>query len=313
MKKFHRPVLLKEVLDYLGKEGKGVFLDGTIGGGGHSRALLEANDNWEIIGIDKDPRALKEAEENLRPWEKRIRLFHGDFKDFEIFLERARVSKLDGVLLDLGVSSFQLDNPERGFSYHQEGPLDMRMDPTRGKTAADLLNELPPHDLARIFKEYGEERWAKKISGIIEKKRKEKRIETTRELEEIVVKAVPHDPGGHPARRVFQALRIAVNEELKGLGLAIEKMIEYLSPRGRIGIISFHSLEDRLVKNVYRKLSQCNCPKNLPCVCEGAKIKILTRKPIEPGLEEIEQNRRSRSSKFRVAEKLFLNEGKEDE
>ncbi len=311
MQNFHQPVLLNEVLEFLGNS-KGFFLDGTIGGGGHSKVLLEKNETIEIIGIDKDPRALEEAKQILEPWKEKVRFFHGDFKDFEVYIGELGITGFGGVLLDLGVSSYQLNRPERGFSYHQDGPLDMRMDPTSGKTAADLLNGFPVHDLSRIFKEYGEERWAKKIAGKIEKRRKEKRIETTRELAEIITQTVPHDRGGHPARRVFQALRIAVNDELKGLGKTIEKMVDFLNPQGRMGIITFQSLEDRLVKNVFRKLSQCNCPKNLPCVCTGPQIKILTKKPVEPSEEEVEQNRRARSSKLRVIEKLNLTKGKEE-
>ncbi len=312
MSEFHRPVLVQEVLHYLGGV-SGYILDGTIGGGGHSKALLEQNANLHIIGIDKDPQALEQAKKNLGSLSRRVRFFQGDFKDFSVFLEETGLRRLDGILLDLGVSSYQLDTPERGFSYHAQGPLDMRMDPTEGKTAADLVNDLSTHDLARIFKEYGEERWAKKIARIIESRRNEKKIDTTSELVDIIKSAVPHDPGGHPARRVFQALRIAVNNELQGLGRAIEKMIDFLNPMGRIGIITFHSLEDRLVKNVFRKLSQCNCPKSLPCVCDGPRVKIITKKPIEPGPEELETNRRARSSKFRVAEKLEIKKGKEEE
>jgi len=311
MQNFHQPVLLNEVLEFLGDR-QGFFLDGTIGGGGHSKALLETNESIEIIGIDKDPRALEEAKKNLEPWREKVRFIHGDFKNFQAYIAEQGISGLGGILLDLGVSSYQLDKPERGFSYHQDGPLDMRMDPTGGKTAADLLNELPAHDLSRIFKEYGEERWAKKIAAKIENRRKEKRIETTRELAEIITQTVPRDPGGHPARRVFQALRIAVNNELKGLGKTIEKMVGFLNPQGRMGVITFQSLEDRLVKNVFRNLSQCNCLKNLPCVCEGPQIKILTRKPVEPTEEEVGRNRRARSAKLRVIEKLNLTKGKEE-
>ncbi len=311
MSEFHQPVLVKQVQKFLG-EIEGPLLDGTIGGGGHSRRLLEINEKIQIIGIDRDPQALQETEKNLENWKDRVKLYQGNFKDFPGFMERAGVSKLGGALLDLGLSSHQLNSPERGFSYHYDGPLDMRMDPREKTTAAELLNQLSVPELARIFKEYGEERWARKIARALVRERKNNRIKTTQQLTRLIEGVVPYDPGGHPARRVFQALRIAVNEELKDLGLTIERLVDYLLPRGRIAIITFHSLEDRVIKKIFRDLSQCNCPRDLPCVCSGPRAKVLTRKPIQPDQEELAKNRRARSSKLRVAEKLESGKGKEE-
>jgi len=300
---FHKPVLTQEILDFFGEK-EGYLIDGTLGGGGHSKALLEKNKNIKIIGLDKDPQALKAARENLASYHDRLYAFQADFRDMDRVVQEMGVEKVSVVLLDLGVSSHQLDSPERGFSYHQDGPLDMRMDPTKGKTAADLINSMSVQEMKRVFKVYGEEKNAGKLAKRIDAERRLKKIKTTRELARIVSEVSKYDPGGHPARRVFQALRIAVNEELEGLEKALQKAIDLLLPKGRLGVITFHSLEDKIVKRAFRELAECNCPKNLPCVCGGPEVKILTRKPISPAEGEIEKNRRARSAKLRVVEKL---------
>ncbi len=306
MKDFHCPVLLKEVLEIMG-ELEGYCVDGTVGGGGHARLILKENPKLKIIGIDRDPRAVKEARKNLKDFSDRTTIVQGDFRNFPSILGELRIEKINGFFLDLGVSSHHLDTPERGFSYHLDGPLDMRMDPTQGISAGEVVNTFSVEELKKIIKDYGEEKWAKRIASFIARERVKKPIETTQDLVAIIKAAIPAKArarGPHPARRTFQALRIFVNEELHGLAETLEKAVERLDTGGRIVVISFHSLEDRIVKDTLRSLSFCICPKNLPCQCDRPIIKILTKKPLYPSQEEIERNPRARSARMRAGEKI---------
>ena len=302
----HIPVMLEEVLDTLEPaEGK-TYLDGTLGGGGHTGELLRRGAT--VYGVDRDADALAAATERLREYSA-FHAIRGNFHDMKRLAEENAVPPLDGVLLDLGVSSFQLDTAERGFSYHADAPLDMRMSQS-GPTAADLVNTLSREELTRILREYGEEPFAWAIAGKIEAAREKAPIQTTLELAQIVASAVPpaiRRRDKNPARRSFQALRIAVNGELDALNEGLDGIFDCLAPGGRFAIITFHSLEDRVVKNRFRQwATACTCPPEFPvCVCGGkAKAKLITRKPIEANAQELEENRRSRSAKLRVVEKL---------
>ncbi len=306
MKDFHCPVLLKEVLEIMG-EIEGYYVDGTVGGGGHARLILKKNPKIKIIGIDRDPRAVKEARKNLKDFSDRTTIVQGDFRNFPSILGELRIEKINGFFLDLGVSSHHLDTPERGFSYHLDGPLDMRMDPTQGISAGEVVNTFSVEELKKIIKDYGEEKWAKRIASFIARERVKKPIETTQDLVTIIKAAIPvkaRARGPHPARRTFQALRIFVNQEVHGLAETLEKGVGWLETGGKIAVISFHSLEDRIVKDTLRSLSFCICPKNLPCQCDRPIIKILTKKPLYPSQEEIERNPRARSARMRAAEKI---------
>jgi 16S rRNA (cytosine1402-N4)-methyltransferase len=301
----------REVLSYLQPHAGGVYLDGTLGGGGHSRLILEASvPDGILIGLDRDPAALAKAAEVLAPFGERARLRHANFAAAEAELTALEIDRLDGMLLDLGVSSHQLDTPERGFSFRDDGPLDMRMDQSRGETAASVVNLLDGAELVRIFREYGEERWAKKIVRRICQLRQEQPIKTTRQLAELIRETVP---GGrqpariHPATRVFQALRIYVNGELEHVRAGVELGLRLLRPEGRLVVISFHSLEDRIVKHMFRDAATgCVCPPKLPrCQCgREPEIEILTRRAVRPTDDEIEQNPRSRSAILRAARKI---------
>ena len=306
----HIPVLFDEVMDSLNIKPDGVYIDGTTGGGGHSSGICSRlSDNGMLIAVDRDTEALAAAEQNLANYSCRKKFIHANYSDVDIIAEAAGC-KVDGILLDLGVSSYQLDNPERGFSYMRNAPLDMRMDSTDVLTAGDVVNGYSEDELFRIIKEYGEERWAKRIAEFIVRERKEKPIDSTDRLTEIIKAAIPakaRREGPHPAKRTFQAIRIEVNDELGHLRDAVAKLPDLLESEGRIAIITFHSLEDRIVKTEFeRRLDPCVCPKEFPvCMCgKVADVRRVTRKPIIPGEAELENNPRSRSAKLRVLEKI---------
>ena len=304
----HKPVMLNECIQGLQIKKNGIYVDGTLGGAGHSKEIAKRLENTGLlIGIDRDEEALKAARENLKSY-KNVKYIHGNHDDIVEILKNENIEEVDGILLDLGVSSYQLDERNRGFSYLGENTLDMRMDKTQQLTAKKIVNEYSAEELSNIIYEYGEERYAKKIAYNICKKRKEKTIETTKELVEIIENSIPKSKqnDGHPAKRTFQAIRIEVNNEIKPLYNTSRKCIELLKNEGRLCIITFHSLEDRAVKNAYVDAQgKCTCPKDLPyCVC-GAKSegKIINKKPIIATQEEQEENPRSKSAKLRIFEK----------
>ena len=306
----HIPVLLKEVLKALRCQVPGIYVDCTVGAGGHTRAILAASPGNRVIGIDRDEEVLRIAKENLKEFGDRITLIHDNFVNIDSILHGMGIRKVDGILFDLGVSSIQLESPERGFSFQKEGPLDMRMDKRESTTAADLVNHLSRKDLEDLFYKYGEERWARRIAMVIVRERNRHPITTTKDLVDIVMKAVPEPYKHrkiHPATKVFQALRIAVNKELDDLKEALIKAISLLKKGGRLCVISFHSLEDRIVKHTFKDLAKgCICPPHVPfCVCGRKKmVSILTPKPIIPQPEEIQLNPRARSAKMRCLEKI---------
>jgi len=309
----HTPVLLEEVLKDLDVRPGGIYVDGTLGGAGHGAAVCgKLGPAGRFIGIDRDRDALAAAEKRLQGFPCRIDLVHDNFANVKEILARLDVAAIDGALLDLGVSSYQLDNAERGFSYMQDGPLDMRMDQDEEFTASDIVNEYDEEDLAEVIRKYGEERWASRIAKFIVEERKKESIRTSGKLVEVIKKAVPagaRRDGPHPAKRTFQALRIEVNDELRILGQAVEDFLDVLAPGGRLCVITFHSLEDRIVKNVIaRRLDPCTCPPDLPqCICgKVADIKKITRKPVTAGADELQSNPRARSAKLRSVEKLSL-------
>ncbi|MBQ7306512.1 MAG: 16S rRNA (cytosine(1402)-N(4))-methyltransferase RsmH [Clostridia bacterium] len=311
MEFIHEPVLLKEVLQWMDVQPGGAYCDGTLGGGGHSGAMLrQSGGTATLYGIDRDMMAINAASERLGQFAG-FHALHGNFHDGKELLQAAGAPLLDGVLLDLGVSSPQLDKGERGFSYHEDAPLDMRMDTTQGITAADLLNTASEAEIARIIKEYGEEKWAARIAHIICEHRARKPMETTFDLvhavDAAIPKAVRRKDDGHPARRTFQAIRIAVNDELDPLDKALCDFVDCLKPGGRLLVITFHSLEDRLVKRCFQRLQNpCTCPPKAPiCTC-GKKpmVKVLAKGAVPPTDEEVERNPRARSAKLRVCEKL---------
>ena len=308
----HRPVLLQETLKFLAPERGGLFIDCTVGLGGHSEAILESSNETRVIGMDLDSAALDYSRQRLARFGERFRAFQANFRAIAEVLRQASERDPSGILVDLGVSSLQFDSPERGFSFRFDAPLDMRMDPTHGPTAADLLQQLPESEIARIIFEFGEERHSRRIARrIVESREQGKPITTTTELADLVRRAA----GGHkrnqihPATRTFQALRIAVNQELEGLGSFVESAVDLLKHEGRFVGISFHSLEDRILKSELRRLSgQCQCPPRLPvCAC-GARevVEVLTRRPVTPGRSEVDENPRARSAKLRAARKLEI-------
>lgn len=306
----HKSVLLKETIEGLNVRKGKIYLDGTLGGAGHSYEILKKLDGTGLlIGIDQDQEALKAARERLSEF-KNVEYFNLNYIDFEKALDELGIEKIDGVLLDIGVSSYQFDNPERGFSYRFEAPLDMRMDKSLEISAKDIVNTYSEDEIAEIIREYGEEKWASRISKFIVQERKNKKIDTTFELVEIIKNAIPAGArrnGPHPAKRTFQALRIEVNKELDVLKNSIDKFVHRLNPGGRIAIITFHSLEDRIVKNSFKYLGKdCICPPTSPiCTCNKKReIKIITRKPITASEDELKENNRSHSAKLRIAEKL---------
>ncbi len=306
----HEPVLLQESIEALNLKPNGVYVDCTLGGAGHSLAILATEPTISLIGIDQDPAALERAQHRLQHHKERVTLVHGNFRDIAQILAERGVEKVDGILMDIGVSSPQLDEGERGFSYHYDAPLDMRMNPANPVDARDLVNTLPEHELAQIIFEYGEERWAKRIAQFIVEHRAKEPIETTGQLVQVIKNAVParaRQKGPHPARRTFQALRIAVNDELGALRSALEQSIDLLKVGGRIAVITFHSLEDRIVKEFFNScLGRCTCPPDLPvCVCNPkTTLKLVNSKPIVPSPAELAKNPRARSAKLRAAERV---------
>ena len=307
----HTPVLLAEVLQQLSLHDHSIIVDCTLGGAGHSRAILERiTPHGVLIGIDQDDAALDAARDVLRLGQQGL-LLKGNFGDLDELLTEAGIVAVDGFLFDLGVSSPQLDRADRGFSYHAEAPLDMRMDPASGgMSAADVVNTYDEADLARVLRDYGDERWASRIAAFITVARARRPVATTGELVEIVKAAVPaaaRREGPHPARRTFQALRIEVNDELGVLERGLRSAVPWLNPGGRIVVISYHSLEDRIVKRVFTELSRdCSCPPDLPvCACGRVPVlSVITRRPVVPTAEELERNPRARSARLRVAERL---------
>ena len=307
----HTPVLFEECMEYLRIRSDGTYADGTLGGGGHSKGICERLDEAGcLIGIDRDEDAIEAARGRLQEYSCEKHFVQSNYADIKGVLESLGIAGLDGAILDLGVSSFQLDNKNRGFSYMQDAPLDMRMDRGCELTAETVVNQYSRRELTEIIKSYGEEKWASRIAGFIETERKKQPITTTGQLVEIIKAAIPASArrdGPHPAKRTFQAIRIEVNDELGQLRRAVEEFIKVLNPGGRLCIITFHSLEDRIVKEAFAKHADpCTCPKDLPvCVC-GKKPDILkiTSKPVIPAAEETEQNPRARSAKLRVAEKI---------
>lgn len=311
MKDFeHVSVLLNETVDGLDIKADGIYVDGTLGGGGHSELALSKLTTGKLIGIDQDKDALKAAGERLSKYSDNLILVHSNFSNIINVLEELGIDKIDGMMMDLGVSSYQLDEATRGFSYMHDGELDMRMDRSRDFTAYDVVNDYSEDELHRIIKDYGEDNWAKRIAKFIVEMRAEKPIETTYELVDIIKRAIPSKArrdGPHPAKRTFQAIRIEVNNELGIIADTIKKIETVLNPGGRISIITFHSLEDRLVKRTYKDLNTgCICPSEFPvCICDNKpKLKIITRKPIVSPEDELEANPRARSAKLRVAEKI---------
>ncbi len=312
MEYIHKPVLLDECIAMLNIRPDGVYIDGTLGRAGHSKEIARRLTTGRLVCIDQDLAAIRAAEELLAPWRDRVTLVHGNFSDLADILRRAEISGADGALFDLGVSSPQLDDASRGFSYMQDAPLDMRMDGTAALTAREVVNTWSCEELRRILYEYGEERYAPAIARAIVRTREERPVETTLELVEIIRGAMP--PAGlrekqHPAKRSFQAIRIAVNGELDVLPPMLKAAVEGLNPGGRLAVITFHSLEDRIVKRTMQDLARgCTCPREFPvCVCgKKPKIRLVTRKPIVPGEAELAENPRARSAKLRTAEKCEM-------
>ena len=307
---YHVSVLLDECIQALNIKPDGIYVDGTLGGAGHSSQIAARLTTGRLIGIDRDPKALKAAAERLAPYADRVTLVHSNFSQLDEVLEDLGIEGVDGILLDLGVSSPQLDEAERGFSYMADAPLDMRMNSEDSLTAHEVVNTWPREELRRILYEYGEERYAPQIAAAIDRRRAEKPIETTLELVDVIRSAMP--PAAlrekqHPAKRSFQAIRIAVNDELGAVGRVLEVAVPKLNKKGRLAIITFHSLEDRLVKNgMAANAKGCTCPPNFPvCICGNKpKVKLISKKPIVSGPEELERNPRARSAKLRVCEKL---------
>lgn len=292
----HQPVMLNEVIESLNPQTSGIYVDCTIGLGGHSQSIVELiGPHGRIVGIDRDASSLKEVKKNLKLYESQICFIQEDFRNVKNILEELNISKVDGILFDLGISSFQLDDPERGFSIRSEGPLDMRMDQNGHISAFDLVNSLSEKEIVTILKDFGEERFAQRIAHALVLQRRRQPIETTKDLRKAVLKAMPLTKKKqriHPATRTFQAFRIAVNRELESLSLALDQCIGLLKPKGRLAVISFHSLEDRIVKLKFKEWSK------------SEKIKVVSKKPLRPSEEEIHENYRARSARLRVAERI---------
>ena len=307
----HRPVMLEQCVKGLDIRPDGIYVDGTLGGGGHSGAICRnLNERGTLIGIDRDRDALDVSSERLKEYKCKKYFVQSNYSDIKQVLNELKIEKVDGALLDLGVSSFQLDNPQRGFSYMNDAPLDMRMSQDDDFTAYDIVNDYDRNELIRVIGKYGEERWASRIADFIVKVRSDKPIESTYELVDVIKQAIPASArrtGPHPAKRTFQAIRIEVNDELSQLERAVEEFCDILAPGGRLCIITFHSLEDRIVKEIFsRRANPCTCPREFPiCVCgKKADIKKITGKPFVPDAEETEENPRARSAKLRIAEKI---------
>lgn len=305
----HKPVMLEECIQGLNIKENGIYIDGTLGGAGHSKEIVKRlSKEGLLIGIDRDEEALKAAKEKLKEFQN-VKYIHNNHDNIKEIIEELNIEKVDGILLDLGVSSYQLDERNRGFSYLGENELDMRMDRTQKLTAKEVVNTYEEEKLADVIYQYGEERFSRKIAKNICIARKEKTIETTKQLVEIIEKSIPKSKqkDGHPAKRTFQAIRIEVNDEIKPLYETVKNCIDCLKPGGRLCIITFHSLEDRAVKNAYIEATgRCTCPKDFPyCVCGAKQLgKIITRKPIIASEEEQEENSRSKSAKLRIFEKI---------
>lgn len=308
----HVSVLLNEVIDNLNIKPDGVYIDGTLGGGGHSLEIVKRlGEKGRLIGFDRDREAIAAATDRLRDYAGKVTVIRSNFDRIKEASGTAGIKKADGIVLDLGVSSHQLDDPGRGFSYRENAPLDMRMDDRQEKTARDIVNDMSEEELAGIIKRYGEERFAGRIASNIVQARKKAPLSTTFELNEIIKDSIPakyRATGGHPSKRTFQAIRIALNGELDSLEKAVPDMIDMLDDGGRLCIITFHSLEDRIVKNLFRDAQDpCTCPPDFPvCVCgKKPKGKVITRKAILPSKEELEVNSRSKSAKLRVFERII--------
>lgn len=308
----HRSVLLDEVIENLNIRQDGIYVDGTLGGGGHSCHICERlSESGRLVGIDQDEDAIAAAGKRLFPFSDRVTIVRSNYAEFAQVLDALSIHLVDGILLDLGVSSYQLDEAERGFTYREDVPLDMRMDRRSKKTARDIVNEYSENDLFHIIRDYGEDRFAKSIARHIVRARKSKRIETTFELNEIIRTAIPakaRATGGHPSKRTYQAIRIELNQELKVLEDSLEAMVRRLNPGGRICVITFHSLEDRITKNIFKTCENpCTCPPDFPvCVCGKKSLgHVITRKPILPGERELEENSRAKSAKLRVFERAM--------
>lgn len=308
----HKSVLLEETIEGLNIKRDGTYVDGTVGGGGHAYYVCERlSGKGRFIGIDQDAAAIEAAGIRLLPYQDKIKIdiIRSNYQKTPQVLRELNISGVDGIILDLGVSSYQLDTPERGFTYREDAPLDMRMDQRQDMTAKDIINDYSEIQLYRVIRDYGEEKFAKNIARHICRARQEKVIETTFELNDIIKAAIPiraRSAGGHPSKRTYQAIRIELNKELTILEQSIDQMIELLNPGGRICIITFHSLEDRIVKRIFRtNENPCTCPPDFPkCVCgKVSRGKVMTRKPILPSEEEVEENRRSKSAKLRIFEK----------
>ena len=306
----HKSVLLNETIDALKIKPDGIYVDGTLGGGGHSYEICKRlSDKGRLIGIDQDAAAIEAASERLGEFKDRVTIIRSNYCEMKKQLNSIGVTSVDGIILDLGVSSYQLDTAERGFTYREDVPLDMRMDQRQARTAKDIVNEYSEMELYRIIRDYGEDKFAKNIAKHIVQARQEKPLETTGELIRAIKAAIPmkvRAVGGHPAKKTFQAIRIELNNELGVLKDSLDDMIDLLNDEGRLCIITFHSLEDRIVKNHFRTSEHpCICPKEFPvCVCGRiSKGKVVTRKPILPGEEELEENSRSKSAKLRVFER----------
>lgn len=306
----HRSVLLHETVDGLMIKPDGVYVDGTLGGAGHALEVIKRlSAHGRLIGIDQDEAAIEAAGERLSEFKDRVTIIRNNYCNMYEEIKQLGIDGVDGIVLDLGVSSYQLDTPERGFSYMEDAPLDMRMDQRRGKSAREVVNEYSETELYRIIRDYGEDRFAKNIARHIVEARKKKNIETTGELSAVIKAAIPmkiQKKSGHPAKKTFQAIRIEVNQELDVLRDSLDHMIELLNSGGRICIITFHSLEDRIVKSVFRRNENpCTCPPDFPvCVCgKVSKGRVITRKPVLPDEQEMEENSRSKSAKLRIFEK----------
>jgi 16S rRNA (cytosine1402-N4)-methyltransferase len=305
----HKSVLLKESVDWIVTNPKGIYVDCTLGGAGHSHAIASRLDPEALlVGIDQDEDAIEAASKKLEDVPCQVRIVHNNFRNLDAILGELELTQVDGIFFDLGVSSYQLDTPERGFSYMHDGPLDMRMDREQKFTAADVVNTYKEDQLAEVIYKYGEERWSRRIAQFIVSKRKEKPLETTSELVSVIKAAIPkgaRQDGPHPAKRTFQAIRIEVNNELKILDSTMETAVHHLKSGGRIGVITFHSLEDRIIKQSFKRMAKgCICPPELPvCVC-GHKPEIRKLKEFVPSAEELEDNPRARSARLRGAIKI---------
>ena len=308
----HKSVLLEETVEQLHIKPDGIYVDGTLGGAGHALEIVKRlNDRGRLVGFDRDADAIAAAKERLREYKDRVTIVHSSYENMKEELQRIGIEQIDGILLDLGVSSFQLDTPERGFTYREESaPLDMRMDQNETMTAKDIVNGYSEAELYRMIRDFGEDRFAKSIARQIVAARADKPIETAGELNAVIRSAIPmkgQKNGGHPSKRTYQAIRIELNRELEILADTLDDMIDLLGENGRICIITFHSLEDRIVKNCFRKNENpCTCPPDFPvCVCgKKSKGKVITRKPVLPGEAELRENSRSKSAKMRVFERM---------